>query len=528
MNNEEFRRLLAKEPTYDDEPASDARESKKKSAALGSHKSGSLGMAPRAVRSGKDTNFSRRAFGKDGEPATKKFKSSAPRGSTIAAGYIDRAKARATAEDNAERDDKAERIKALEEQLKLEQISQETFERLREEIAGGNISSTHLIKGLDRKLLDRVRRGEDVLGDTLQPAAPAMKVAAKVDSMVDVDDELDRLEDATIEAVQKEKTEKKGVTATGGAAGKTRTRDEIMAELKAQRKMQAEAQTAAQPVTDTRRWRKVGDLSSSRIEIDRKGREVLITVDADGVVKKRVRKKPKQQTYQQPTAPVEPELPPAPEEEVLDPGTVVIEQPSQTVLVQDDDDDIFEDAGTDYDPLGPDEDSEDETTDLNARPKPLLQPHHAADTESKPARKRNYFNDEPNAAAQPTADHMAGIKAVIEKAGKLKSTIEPEPEDTAEAARRARHARMLANEDRDLDDMDLGFGASRFEDGEDGADGEKVKLSEWKGSKHNADDEPNDKGSSDRKKRKPKKRKGDANSFADIMTVIERRNGSKN
>ena len=47
--------------------------------------------------------------------------------------------------------------------MKLQQIDRPTFERLRDDIIGGDINAVHLMKGLDFKLLERVRRGEDVL-----------------------------------------------------------------------------------------------------------------------------------------------------------------------------------------------------------------------------------------------------------------------------------------------------------------------------------------------------------------------------
>ena len=48
--------------------------------------------------------------------------------------------------------------------MKKGEINRETFENLVQEITGGDVGTTHLVKGLDRKLLERVRRGEDVLG----------------------------------------------------------------------------------------------------------------------------------------------------------------------------------------------------------------------------------------------------------------------------------------------------------------------------------------------------------------------------
>ena len=90
--------------------------------------------------------------------------------------------------------------------------------------------------------------------------------------------------------------------------------------------------------------------------------------------------------------------------------------------------------------------------------------------------------------------------------------------------RLARRKKMLSQQDRDLDDMDMGFGSSRFEDEEEGAGGKKARLSEWKRGAKNDDEgwEENEEGQG-KKKRKPKKRKGDVNSVADVMRVMEQR-----
>jgi hypothetical protein len=93
---------------------------------------------------------------------TKKFRSTAaPKGTKLPSAYVDRSKLR----QEESTDEKAERVKALEEMMKLQQIDEETFIKLRDEILGGEVTSTHLVKGLDWKLLERVRRGEDVLND---------------------------------------------------------------------------------------------------------------------------------------------------------------------------------------------------------------------------------------------------------------------------------------------------------------------------------------------------------------------------
>ena len=93
----------------------------------------------------------------------KKFKSaSAPKGSRLAKGYEDRTSLRREHED--EQTAKEKKLKELEEMMKNEKIDQATFEKLRDQMGvGGDLESTHLVKGLDRKLLERVRRGDDLI-----------------------------------------------------------------------------------------------------------------------------------------------------------------------------------------------------------------------------------------------------------------------------------------------------------------------------------------------------------------------------
>ena len=69
----------------------------------------------------------------------------------------------------------------------------------------------------------------------------------------------------------------------------------------------------------------------------------------------------------------------------------------------------------------------------------------------------------------------------------------------------------------------MGFGSSRFADEEDFEE-KKVKLSEW-GKGGDDDGEEVGKGK-EKRKRGPKKRKGDSNSAADVMKVLERRKAS--
>jgi hypothetical protein len=133
---------------------------------------------------------------------TKKFRSTAaPKGTKLPSAYVDRSKLRE--EESA--DEKAERVKALEEMMKLQQIDEETFIKLRDEILGGDVSSTHLVKGLDWKLLERVRRGEDVLNGDRKDESGADGEGGNEDAEVDLDEEFERLEDKEIKALDKSK-----------------------------------------------------------------------------------------------------------------------------------------------------------------------------------------------------------------------------------------------------------------------------------------------------------------------------------
>lgn len=302
----------------------------------------------RTVKGGVGVDFARQVAERNASgQQSKKFKSSAaPKGTKLGSSYQDRTLERRDIED----DERGARIQALEEQMKLGQLDPATFEALRDQITGGDVSATHLVKGLDRRLLERIRQGEDVMG-TGEKMAPE-----------DIDEELDRLEEVEVARVEREKVEKKGEMAPPTqVAGAKRTRDQILADLKAQRKAAADARAAARPELGSH-FRDIGakPRSGSRIERDDKGREVMITVDEHGNVKKKVRKI-------QPTEPAE-DVPVAAEKAVrfLDEGITLptLKEQKKEAVKEDseEDDDIFAEAGDDYDPLGEDdeEDSDEE------------------------------------------------------------------------------------------------------------------------------------------------------------------------
>ena len=109
--------------------------------------------------------------------------------------------------------------------------------------------------------------------------------------------------------------------------------------------------------------------------------------------------------------------------------------------------------------------------------------------------------------------------------GKTPSTLQ-QSEDIEESADKAqilaRRKEMLQAHDRDNEDLDLGFGSSRFEDQEEGEES-SFKFSKWT---DNGDGQGGkDHGDKSKRKRGPKKKKGDKNNMADVMKVIAGRKG---
>ena len=427
--------------------------------------------------------------------------------------------------------------------VKLGQMSKASFEALRDEIVGGDVRNVHLVKGLDRKLLERVRRGEDVLADNsgvkeASPKATSPERRAISSEHLDLDQEFDQLADKEVQPVARTENEKKGDMAPPPpVAGRKRTRDDILKELKASRQAATTTAMKHQPSEPSLgpRFVKVGEKRGrSRIERDERGREVLMTVDEDGRVKRKV-KKAKEAGHSSygllmPDKDAKPmgmevaEAPPVPEFEEVD---------------------IFEGVGADYDPLeslGEDDDDSDDggTHDLVSTsggegPTASLKPPLSTDQISMPppplpakatANKRNYFGyTKEDTSADPEATSKSlddpTILAALKKAATLKplSAGDTDSDEKEAAAKLARHRKMLENQDRDAEDIDLGFGSSRFGDEEE-TDGKKVKLSLW--GKDGEDGQGRAEGKGPRK-RGPKKKKGDVNNAADVLKAMERR-----
>lgn len=410
--------------------------------------------------------------------------------------------------------------------VKLGQMDQRTFEALRDEIVGGDVKDVHLVKGLDYKLLERVRRGEDVLSDATKSTQPEKPEEEHEDEPeVDVDEEFEKMGEQEIQPVAKEQRDKKGEMAPPPPmAGQKRTRDDILKELKASRA--AAAEKAKHSQLGSRFMKIGGKKEKSRIERDSRGNEVLITVDEDGTVKRKVKRaKVKEDSASNGLLMLDKDAKP-----------LGMEVPAVAPApVEDDNGDIFEGVGVDYNPLGDVEDDDDDSSDEEgqtsaepSKPSPPPKPLESApaDMQPPPKKKRNYFGEPeedettdqtpPNPLTDPT------ILAALKKAATL-DPLSASATSEEEAAKIARRKKMLESDDRDAQDMDLEFGSSRFGDQEDGED-KRVKLSKWTGG-GDGDEEDEDGEKKAKRKRGAKKRKGDVNSAADVMRVMERRKG---
>lgn len=458
-------------------------------------------MTPRSVAGhNSSTDFARQVAEqqrqRDGQPALKKFKAtSAPKGTKLAKGYEDRTTSRR--QDEEEVTDKEKKLRELEDMVKSEKIDRDTFEKLRDQMGvGGSLGTTHLVKGLDRKLLERIRRGEDL---NASPQTPEQST----EPPADIDDELDTALEKDV--VTSRSDESKPTEDSVLATHQTLTRDEILRQLKESRN--AKAQVPAAPVLDGR-FKKVptADKPGKKkfVEtINGRRREVLVISDKDGNTKRKTRWIDPEPTNGDPSvaAPLGMEVP----AEFLAKQKALAEQDA----AEEDDDDIFQGAGAEYDPLkdidsGSEQEQEDDTEPVDA------------DVEKHSGTKaRNYFGEpatENTDQSRPVASDPT-ILAALKRAAAIRQCENNEKNAEAEAQSEKQRqflARLKQRDREDAEDMDLGFGESRF--GDEDEDGPI-----WEGEEE---------GGGSKRKRGPKKRKGDKDNVGDVMSVLDGRKKS--
>ncbi|KAE8372580.1 hypothetical protein BDV26DRAFT_90995 [Aspergillus bertholletiae] len=538
MNNEQFRRLLVNNNNSNNNNNNNSTQKKSQSstsqdapggggatpALLGSRMRSSIPMTPRSL-TGVDFARQLAEHRRDGQPPMKRFRSSAaPKGTKLPAGYQDRAaQLRETGEEEADGDDLEKRIKALEEMVKLGQIDQGTFDKLRVELGvGGDLNSTHMVKGLDWDLLRRVRAGEDV-------EKKEKEVVEEEEAVGDVDEEFEKLEEGTGEdlpSAPKEKEKKKGSMAPPPGR---KSRDEILKQLKASRAAAAAAAAAEEPAAEPAlgsKFKRIGDSKVEKkrwVEQDENGRrkEILQITDAEGKTKRKVRwlDKPGETNAGGLLVPDKDAKP-------LGMEVPVEVAAKASAPEEDEDDDIFAGVGADYNPLGDigsddSSDSEEEDGEVGekpartteAAPKDISEPSGEA-----PAKPRNYFS---TSTTEETAEDRSNpltkdptLIAALKRAAALRRDEASAEDDVGDGEGDVDSETLLRRkkfleearrrEQLDAMDMDLGFGSSRVEDDED----EEVILEERGGKK---------------RKRGPKKKKGDKDNVSDVMRVLEGR-----
>lgn len=454
----------------------------------------------------------------DDQPPTKKFRSSAaPKGTKLASGYVDRASARQN--DAETTDDKQVRLKRLEEMLKLEQIDETTFAQLKDELGiGGDAETTHLVKGLDFKLLERIRRGEDVLNSTVEEAQDVDEDPA------DVEDELERVLEKDVSAPARTKTTEAADTQTTT----TLSRDELLKRLK-QNRRNPTVQVEAAPSLDQSKFRKIETAPKAGKKkftesVNGRRREVLVITDKDGKQKRKTRWIDPEPVEQKDDVAWGGDLP----EEVLARQKNAAEQ-AQMQADEDDDADIFGGVA-EYDPLaelGSDEEGQESNKTTKSQSGP----------EGEGTGKRNYFGTAESEDAGEKSGHDPSILAALKRAAQLRREEEGEDgsrdgrgdgHDEASGDRSAALLKRLQKQSRQDDmDLDMAFDGRDGYGDEDEMDG-KQKLSEWKGAGQDDDEDDAERGrkgagTGSKRKRGGKKKKGDKNNFADVMSVIEGR-----
>lgn len=432
--------------------------------------------------------------------------------------------------------------------MKLGQIDETTFIKLRDQILGEEMSIERaaLVKGLDWALLKKIKSGEMTIEDIVRGStqeSPEHSHGENETREKNIDDELDEIEQRKVTAIVHEKIIKKGEMASPALTGKKRTRDQIISDLKASRKA---AFDSAPPRLGSK-FKKVGEpRQQDKIIKDAKGREILITVDQNGSEKRKFLKQINHKSSNDNNHGLL-----IPDKDAKPLGMVVPEHPKVTDI--EDNIDIFDDVGDDYDPLaelGNDDDSDEDESPENEIKKPgdftsQVEPKVDLSTfnkdsmasqnyQSQPGR-RDYFqtSSENSAAAENTSSSSTPlikdptIIAALKKASQISLKItnseeitEDQEEDIAALrAKQERHKRMLQPDDRDAQDLDMSFGSSRIEDDID-ADETNLKLLRWGALKDEEDKNEKNYDAKGRRKRGPKKRKADSNNAADVLRMM--------
>ncbi|KAK6348608.1 hypothetical protein TWF718_006397 [Orbilia javanica] len=332
---------------------------------------------------------------------------------------------------------------------------------------GGDAGSTHLVKGLDFKLLERARKGEDVLAGKDQDE--------EAQDEEDIEDELDQALEKKVESVKRQRKDEKD---DDDDEPKKKTRAEILAEWKKSREEAAAKKVAESSLGS--KFKKFGEKEKKEKKKAKAAREERLTKGPNDNAPGKKRKRDHEE---------------ASKEKIVGNGTVLgmlpPELPSTKAVSaeeQDKDEDvnIFDDAPDDYDPLaglaGSDDDSESDEGEVEDNPSKKRETEGEMPPPPPPppsTRPRNYFatssKDADVSTGSISSTPLSGqdlantmeLSAAIKKAAQMRELSKADLDDE-EAKKAARHKAMLQAASRDDEDVDMGFGGSRtFGDDDD-------------------------------------------------------------
>lgn len=529
MNNSQFRALLDPSGAPSQKGGDYGSKPKLGAPALGSRNHSSIPMTPRAVARG-GNDFARQVTEykwANSQKAGSKAKSkpgSVPKGTKFSSEYQDRAALLRDDQTSTEadpREDQAERLKALEEMVKLQQIDQATFEKLRGEMGiGGEIGTTHMVKGLDWKLLERVKRGEDVM--TTKPEK-VEESTADDNPAETLESELDNVLQAEVIPVERKDTPKTGHVSTDMDMTKM-SRNEILRHLRKSRAAARESSEATPDKTEPElglKFRKIGGQNQEEkkklIEIvNGRRREVLVITKADGTTKRKVRWLDKANHGQENETSTNEgqvlgmEVP----EHIAAKHKALLDKQKQV----EDEEDIFADAGIEYDPIGENAEQSDETDANDSDNNEPKEPKEPEEAKGAGDGRRNYFSTKPTEEEEPRKPELdPSIIAALKRAAILRKAQEngdaKNVDGNASRSDKDFLERLKKREREDAEDLDMGFGESRFGDDDD-------EGPVWD---DEAEGEAKGKGKKAGRKRGPKKRKGNKDDASDVMAVLNKR-----
>lgn len=455
----------------------------------------------------------------------KKFKSSAaPKGTWLPDGYQDRTALRQGLLDSPDESvtDTEPRLQVLEEMLKLQQIDQATFDNLRAKIGvGGDHGGIRMVKGLDWKLLEKARKGEDLNkpDEEIQPIHPERSV----------DEDLDEALAKEVRALKRSppSTDGQHLSPPEFRPSQTLSRDEILLRLK-----QSRANGSMQPLTQPMpilgdHFKKVDGRAKTHkkrfIEtVNGRRREVLLTTDKNGNPKRKTRWLDQEIPHSEAAGistsagnPLGLDLP----EGILARQKALLNQQRAASDEEDDEDDgdIFQGIGSEYNPLADlVEDSEEEVERKDVKSSRSESSQAKLDLESKVAsERRNYFATDESVGPEPPKSfgmNDATILEALKRAAKVsqRSNLsesagrgQDDFEHGEEATKQQRLLEKLRQREQDdARDLDMGLGESQFGD-EDDDDGPIGKTSG--------------------RKRGPKRKRGNKDNVGDVMNALASR-----